>query len=142
MDLRRHLQGEPILAIPTGVVTKGIKWARRHRTLGAVAGALLAGGAAIWIVLMANTAAFRGRIEDLIVKARAAEQGGRFVEARDLYGEVKALLSGHPEAVPKFYEMETAAKAEDRRRAAGKFLQEGRKAVHDHERFTPTVRHA
>ena len=46
-DLRRHLADEPILAKPPGLVTRGVKWVRRHP---AVSSAVAVGLAALTLV--------------------------------------------------------------------------------------------
>jgi serine/threonine-protein kinase len=70
-DLRRHLEGEPILATPAGIATRALKWIRRHRVL--AAGLVLAGIAAI-----AGSASFAAQ-RSRIAAARRAE-AARLVE--------------------------------------------------------------
>ena len=42
-DLRRHLEGEPILARPSSLVTRAAKWAKRNRATSAAMAVVFAG---------------------------------------------------------------------------------------------------
>jgi WD40 repeat protein len=49
-DLRRFLDGQPILARPAGAVERAYKWARRRPALATLIAVLVLAGAAFWIV--------------------------------------------------------------------------------------------
>jgi len=83
-DLQRFLQGEPILARPSNMVTKGLRWAGRHRAVSAVSGVVLAGLAVLAVALLLNLARFRTRIRDLEARAKEAENRQDLRGAADL----------------------------------------------------------
>ncbi len=123
-DLRREREGEAILGRPPGVVRRTWKWARCHPTWVAIAGALVVFAA----VRLGSAVRFRHRIDALRDQARTAEGVRQFSQARDLYGEIRTLAPGHPEAEARFHEMDRVVRAEERRRASERFLSDGRKA--------------
>lgn len=128
-DLRRHLEGEPILAKPPGIATRGLKWVKRHRTVSAMGAVLLAGLAVAGIVLTVDALRFRTRIRGLETRAEAAEQGGRFAEAAGLFREIRSLLPAHPTAEAR----ETAARAAEKHETVRRYLREGRQAWEEYE---------
>jgi len=127
-DLRRHLDGEPILARAASLSARALKGMRRHRTASAVLALVLAVAAAGVAAASVSAARFRTRIDGLLELAGNAERDGRHAEARDRYGDVRTLQPGHPVAEAKFYEMDRAAGAASRKKAAAEFLARGRSA--------------
>jgi formylglycine-generating enzyme required for sulfatase activity/tRNA A-37 threonylcarbamoyl transferase component Bud32 len=133
-DLRRHLDGEPVLARRTPWI-RMLKWARRHRTATVAAGVLAAALLAVGVGIAVNAARLRARIDDLMAAADRAAKEGRHAEARDAYGQVRALRPGHPVAEARFHEMDRAALAASRKSAASTFVQEGRRAKDEYDRM-------
>jgi serine/threonine-protein kinase len=133
-DLRRHLEGEPVLARRTPW-TRLLKWTRRHRTATAAVGVLAAALLAVGLGLAVTAAQLRARIDELMASADRAAKEGRHAEARDAYGEVRALRPGHPVAEARFHEMDRAALASSRKDAAARFVQEGRRAKEEYDRM-------
>ena len=133
-DLRRHLEGEPVLARRTPWI-RLLKWARRHRTGTAAAGVLAAALLAVGAGIGVNGAQMRARIAERMASADRAAKEGRHAEARDAYGEVRALQPGHPLAEARFHEMDRAALAASRKNAAARFVEEGRRAKEEYDRM-------
>ncbi len=133
-DLRRHLEGEAVLARRTPW-TRLLKWTRRHRTATAAVGVLAAALLAVGLGVAVNAARLRARIDGLMASADRAAKEGRHAEARDAYGEVRALRPGHPVAEARFHEMDRAALAASRKEAAARFVQEGRRAKEEYDRM-------
>jgi serine/threonine-protein kinase len=73
-DLKRHLDGEPILAKPASAVTKAVKWAKRHRALSSMASVLVIGVLALATSMTVSTVRFRGKTGDLLASASKAEE--------------------------------------------------------------------
>ncbi len=128
-DLRRHLAGEPILAKPSSLATKAMKWIKRHRAASAVGAVVLAGFALFGIVLTVNSIRFHRKIRDLEVRAEVAENDARFAEAADVWREIRTLLPEHPDAADRTAQLriraEEKARAADRRRAAVEWIDRG-----------------
>jgi WD40 repeat protein len=83
-DLRRYLDGLPVLARPAGVVERASKWARRHPAAAAVAGVSVAAGVALLVL---------GLIYDarLAIRSREVEGlRGEVVEERETAREATA----------------------------------------------------
>jgi formylglycine-generating enzyme required for sulfatase activity len=133
-DLRRHLDGEPVLARRTPW-TRLFQWTRRHRTAAAAAGVLAAALLVVGLGFAVSAARLRARIDELMASADRAAKEGRHAEARDLYGEVRALRPGHPVAEARFHETDRAALAASRKSAAARFVQEGRRAKEEYDRM-------
>jgi hypothetical protein len=82
-----------------------------------------------------NAAQMRARIAERMASADRAAKEGRHAEARDAYGEVRALQPGHPLAEARFHEMDRAALAASRKNAAAQFVEEGRRAKDEYDRM-------
>jgi serine/threonine-protein kinase len=134
-DLGRFLAGEPVLAKPAGPFVRALKAARRHRTATAAGAALLAGALAVAAAAGVQAARRASQVRSLLSAAQRAEAEGRFTAARDAYGDVRRLRPGHPAAEAKFYEMDRAAAAAERRKLAAVHLEEGRRAKQDYDRL-------
>jgi tetratricopeptide (TPR) repeat protein len=110
-DLRRWLDGQPILARPVPVWERAWKWARRRPAAAAAAVlasvALLAGAgsAALFALVehqkaMAREREVRGTrtVQDLYVRGQQAEAGQEFDEAKQHYDQALATLDAEPGA--------------------------------------------
>ncbi|MFY9344739.1 MAG: serine/threonine-protein kinase [Planctomycetota bacterium] len=86
-DLQRFLRWEPVHARPASATTRLLKWARRHRTETAIAGALVLGG-----MTLLGLRWHEGRqADELLAQAAVAEAEGRFDEAAALATRAVAL---------------------------------------------------
>jgi tetratricopeptide (TPR) repeat protein len=113
-DLRRFQAGEPIRARPVPAWERALKWARRHPTSAALAGAVLlavlggTSGAVFYGLYKGQQAADREReaaaerrqlgrrqrVELLRAQGREAEDAGNLDAARDRWAAALALLDG------------------------------------------------
>jgi len=132
-DLRRHLEGEPILARPVSLARRGLKWVRRNRTASAVGAVLLLGVLVTGSVTGVRASQHRRRIADLLDQAGRSERAGNFAGAERLYLQVKALSPGHPVAEGKAVSMNVAAAKAVREEAAARHLTEGRGHASRHD---------
>jgi WD40 repeat protein/tetratricopeptide (TPR) repeat protein len=83
-DLRRYLEGRPIVARPVGAVERGVRWCNRNRALaaafGGIAASLVLGTVvSIGFAVQANGAAEQANRE--AVRARASEESERVAHA-------------------------------------------------------------
>ena len=117
-DLQRYLDGRPVLARPVSSWERALKWARRRPAQAALAAALLAvvlagGAGALFYGLykdqQAATLAERleqrrradqlsARVYALETRGRAAEDGGRYAEAKQHWDQALATLEASPGA--------------------------------------------
>ncbi len=121
-DLRRYLRGEAIQARPPGSVAKAWRWAKKHRTISAVAGLVMAAGLGTGILSLVQKRNFERHISDLLARAETSRKEGKFGDARNLYGQIKVLVPSHSEAESKFYEMDAAVQRQERQRAALEYV--------------------
>ncbi len=129
-DLRRYLAGEPIVARPAGSFVRLVKLAKRRP-----AGAVIATVAVVAVVFFAVGAArFRLKVADIVSRARGAESGRQWREARDLYAEARALVPGHAAAEEGRHRAERERAADERRRRALEFIAKGDAAVERHRK--------
>jgi serine/threonine-protein kinase len=105
-DLRRFLDGRPIIARPIGAIERAVKWAQRRPTAAALAatalalvGLAIAGGfslASQRAERRAETARHEGRarqaVEGTLEKATALRHAGRWSEARAALEGAQSLL--------------------------------------------------
>jgi tetratricopeptide (TPR) repeat protein len=96
-DLRRFESGEPIVARPTGIVERAVKWVRRHPTSSTMLAAsmlvtvlLVCGGA--WLAV--QQAHLRGAVAVDLNAMRAYQEGARWADARSALERAEALLGG------------------------------------------------
>ncbi|MBI5365608.1 MAG: protein kinase [Planctomycetes bacterium] len=118
-DLRRFLEGEPILARPLGAGERTWRWLRKHRAWAAALGssALLF---AVFGSYLANERVTRRReIREAMASAAASQRGGRYGEAARLYNRVIGLDPTHHEAVIRARECEMWELATDAGSRAG-----------------------
>src|SRR5262249_5488009 len=108
-DLRRFLRNEPIHARPTPLWERGLKWVRRRPALAAVTAAAILGA----VVLIAGhyvhlnrridalvaeaQAAKRDKVENFILKGRAAMEQGQWDEARGEFDKALGIIHAEPE---------------------------------------------
>jgi eukaryotic-like serine/threonine-protein kinase len=96
-DLRRFELGEPIVARPTGIVERAVKWVRRHPTWSTLLAATmlltvtLVGGST-WLAV--QQAHLRGAIAVDLNAMRAHQEAARWADARTALERAEALLGG------------------------------------------------
>ncbi len=117
-DLRRYLRGEAIQARPPGSVAKAWRWAKKHRTISAVGGMILLALFAAAAVSGVRQRSFRKAIERMVEQADARFSEGKYAEARDIYGKVRALKPDHGHSQQRFLESDLLAKRSERRKLA------------------------
>jgi tetratricopeptide (TPR) repeat protein/tRNA A-37 threonylcarbamoyl transferase component Bud32 len=76
-DLRRHLNGEPILARPVGALGRCWRWARRNPRVAGLSAAVL---------LLLVTVAVGSLIAAVLIERKRQDAEERFEQALDLYG--------------------------------------------------------
>lgn len=83
-DLRRHQEGQPILAKPASAIERGLKWVKRHRATSTVMGVSLASLIILGIGAMGyvvETSRARAFAEQAAVQQRAEAERARLSEA-------------------------------------------------------------
>jgi formylglycine-generating enzyme required for sulfatase activity len=85
-ELRRYLDGEPILASPPGRLRRGRLWVRRHKVLSALVCAGLVFGLGLVGWSLAREAVLAGQRRELLGEATQALEEGRWAEAEELLG--------------------------------------------------------
>jgi serine/threonine-protein kinase len=96
-DLRRFESGEPIVARPTGIVERVVKWVRRHPTRSTTLAAsvlvtvLLVGGST-WLAV--QQAHLRGAIALDLNTMRGHQEAARWADARSALERAETLLGG------------------------------------------------
>ncbi len=127
-DLRRYLSGEPIVARPVGTVARAVKFARRRPARAAAIAVALAA-----VTFFAGDAFFfHARVADIVARAKKAEEAHHWAEARDLYGEARALTPGHAVAEECFHRCDRERDADERSRRSHALIVEGMKAEEAH----------
>jgi tetratricopeptide (TPR) repeat protein/predicted Ser/Thr protein kinase len=98
-DIRRHLNDEPIVARPPSATYQFRKFARRHR-------ALMAGGAAVFVVLIAGIiastleAARARRAEQVALRESATAEAVNGFLQNDLLAQASAKVQAQPDTEP------------------------------------------
>jgi Flp pilus assembly protein TadD/predicted Ser/Thr protein kinase len=134
-ELRRHLDGEPILSRAPGLLERAVRWVRKNPAR-AVAGAALACAAATGAALFAGVHRRDLQFRSLLTEARRADRDGLAEEARSA-AERALALQADPEAqdllararlrLLERESAETARRLRDERRAAARpRIDEGR----------------
>ncbi|MBI2899490.1 MAG: SUMF1/EgtB/PvdO family nonheme iron enzyme [Planctomycetes bacterium] len=134
-DLRRFLDGQPILARPPGAAARVARWLKRHRTLSAVAGLLLAGLCVALLGAWIRKRGFEREVEGTLARAKEASDSGDHAKARDLYAKVKSLVPGHPIAERMFGETDRLVQKAKQKKEAQALVEEGRLARAEWERL-------
>jgi serine/threonine-protein kinase len=96
-DLRRFQRGEPIMAVPAGLLERARKWVRRRPTQAAVLVASLVFGIglvslSLWLVL--QQAQRRDAVETDLKEAAVLQGNARWTEARATLERAEARLGG------------------------------------------------
>ncbi len=104
-DLRRFLEGRPILARPVGVPERLVRWARRNPRVAGLAGTVLALLVLVAAVSTAFATTFYRQRNDLALTVERAEAGEK--EANENYEFARQDMTGLVAQVPR--QLEAAA---------------------------------
>ncbi|MBI2899373.1 MAG: SUMF1/EgtB/PvdO family nonheme iron enzyme [Planctomycetes bacterium] len=142
-DLRRHLQGRPILAMPPTLLTRVAKKIRRHPAAAALLFVIAAGTIAATAAVAGSKLRLRREVAALRLRAAQEESAGRYDEAIKLFQTIAAKDGSQEWAPPRIRELElkrdARARGEEQERKRGQARALLSRAADERARYEATL---